>query len=111
MVTFLSYVIHKGLRHHIFFIILDTSNIILLDPRISPLIDNQFPPLLTANGEMDEWVAERTQECSSHPCPMTREDEELGLDKEQEEKDVCHGESQGGRGSVLYSSLMEGTWC
>lgn len=40
MVTFLSYVIHKGLRHHIFFIILDTSNVILLDPRISFLIDN-----------------------------------------------------------------------
>lgn len=50
---------------------------------------------------MDEWVTERTQERSSHPCPMTREDEELGLDKEQEEKDVCHGESQGGRGRVL----------
>lgn len=65
MVTFLSYVIHKGLRHHIFFIILDTSSIILLDTKISLLIDNQFPSLLTANGKMDDWVTERTQECIS----------------------------------------------
>lgn len=103
--------IHKGLRHHIFFIILDTSSLIFLDPRISLLIDNQFPSLLTANGKMNDWVTERTQECSFYPHPMTGKDEEQGLDKEQEEKDVCHGESQGGRGRVRCSSLMEGTWC
>lgn len=48
---------------------------------------------------------EKIRGCSFHSCPMTRDDKELDLDKEHEEKDVSWGKPGREGGGELAAFL------